>query len=522
MKIITSCRMAEKLTRNLLASVLMASLLTVLYTEDARAVPAFARKYDMTCNACHTRQPRLNTFGQRFLENGYQLPGTQDGGTTGKDLYGGPSNGVTLDSIDNFLAVRLRADIQQASFKEPTEATDKAEVIFPNVINLFFAGTATKNISFFLEGEYATQEGHGAGLIFERAFMVFDNLGGYQVANVKVGIFDPSAFFSFPTHRQQLNPIPPNAHTDEFPPEVNRVPLLPLAFSSKMWGLTNGPSSVGATTGNFDPMGMGPVPTYDDQGDDDFAILPFQPYFYNAPFQKGVSVHGRPFGSSFLYQVGVAQNESAEDERDVRWDPYIMLRYDMTGSAYSAFQVSGFYYSAGKAARATLKPPPLGGEIIFSENVLDWERFGIGARWQYKFLDIYGTVIWDEIDKPDFGNAVVNTGQWETKAKGISLEADWLVNSKWLVGLRYDTMETGGLSVLPTPFVTAGDAKVNQDATFVGFIAKYYPVPNVAVYARAHFNLESSQRLPANIAGGMENPGNNLRNMYTVGVDMAF
>lgn len=50
----------------------------------ADAIPAFARKYTLNCTACHTAPPQLNTFGERFLENGYQLPGMEDGGITGK------------------------------------------------------------------------------------------------------------------------------------------------------------------------------------------------------------------------------------------------------------------------------------------------------------------------------------------------------------------------------------------------------------------------------------------------------
>jgi hypothetical protein len=490
---------------------------------DAQAIPAFARKYDMTCNACHTRQPRLNTFGQRFLENGYQLPGTEDGGVTLKRLLGGETGGATLDDVANIMAVRLRADVQKANFKEATEATDDVDIVFPNIINLFFAGTATENVSYFLEGEYATQEGHDAALAFERAFMMFDNIGGHQVANVKIGQFDPSAFYSFPTHRQQLNPIPPDAHTDEFAPEINRIPLLPLAFSSKMFGLTRGPGVGGtdSTGGFFDPGAAGPIPVYEGEGVDGLAILPFEPMFYNAPYQKGVSVHGRPFGPSFLYQVGVVQEETADDEPDTRWDPYAMLRYDRMMGDYSALQVSGFYYQSSDSARASLAPPPLGGEIIYSENTLDWERYGFGARWQYKYLDLYGTVIWDEIDKPTFGNAVVDTSVWETDAMGVSIEADWLINQNWMLGARYDYMQTGGLSVLPVPFRTPGDAEINQDASFLGVIAKYYPVPNIALYGRAHFNLESSVALPAAL-GGDENPATNLESMFTVGVDMAF
>ena len=508
--------------RTWIVILVLVALVGVLFPPAADAVPAFARKYDVSCNACHTRHPRLNSFGQRFLENGYQMPGTEDGGSVEKSLFGGPLNGATLGEIGNYFAVRVRGDIQQASFREETEATDDVDIIMPNVVNLFFAGTATKNISFFLEGEYATQEGHGGGLIFERAFLVFSNLGGQQIANIKVGEFDPSSMYSFPTHRQQLNPIPPDAHTDDFPPEINRAPLLPLAFSAKMFGLTTGPGTVGDPTGAFNPMMAGALDTYGSGGADGFSILPFEPVFYNAPVQKGISVHGRPFGNNFLYQVGMAQNDTADDEPTTRWDSYVMLRYDILSAEYSALQISGFWYNAPGAARATLAPPPLGGDIVFSQNVLDWTRYGFAARWQYKFFDIYGTVIWDRIDDPIFGNAVVDTGTWETDAVGISLEADWLINSRWMLGVRYDQMQTGGLSRLPVPFQVVGDEEVNLDASFVGLIGKYYVRPNIGLYLRGHFNLESSAQFPANVQGGAEHPARNLESMLTVGVDMAF
>jgi len=491
--------------------------------DDAYAVPAFARKYDMTCNACHTRQPRLNTFGQRFAENGYQLPGTEDGGVTLKRLLGGELNGATLDDVANFFAVRLRGDVQRASFREPTDATDDVDIVIPNVINLFFAGTATENISYFFEAEYAAQGSAEASLAFERAFIMFDNIGGHQVANFKIGSFDPSSYYSFPTHRQMLNPIPPDATTDEFPPKINRVPLLPLAFASKMFGLTRGPGvgGVGDSTGSFDPLMAGPVPTYAGQGQDGLAILPFEPMYYNAPNQTGASIHGRPFGPKFLYQVGIVQAQTATDVPDTRWDTYAMLRYDQLFGEYAAFQVSGFYYRAPEAARAALAPPPLGGEIIFSQNTLDWDRYGLGARLQYKAIDIYGTVIWDQIDAPVFGNPVVDTSSWETKAMGISIEADYLLSDKWLLGMRYDSMQTGGLSVLPLPFRAPGDQPVNQDVSFLGVIAKYYPVPSIGLYGRAHFNLDSAVNLPAAL-GGRQNPATNLESTITLGVDMAF
>ena len=47
---------------------------------EAKAIPAFARRYEFSCNNCHhNHYPRLNSFGRRFRENGLQLPdGAED------------------------------------------------------------------------------------------------------------------------------------------------------------------------------------------------------------------------------------------------------------------------------------------------------------------------------------------------------------------------------------------------------------------------------------------------------------
>jgi hypothetical protein len=57
-------------------SILCGAILTsLLVPEEAQAIPASTRKYNTNCMDYHTAPPMLNTFGQRFLENGYQLPG---------------------------------------------------------------------------------------------------------------------------------------------------------------------------------------------------------------------------------------------------------------------------------------------------------------------------------------------------------------------------------------------------------------------------------------------------------------
>jgi hypothetical protein len=41
------------------------------------AIPAFAKKYGFNCNMCHNGYAKLNDFGQRYRDNGYQIPGQE-------------------------------------------------------------------------------------------------------------------------------------------------------------------------------------------------------------------------------------------------------------------------------------------------------------------------------------------------------------------------------------------------------------------------------------------------------------
>ena len=110
-------------------------MLSLFAATEAQAIPAFARKYDVNCTACHTAPPILNTYGQRFLENGYQLPGTEDGGSTGKKKLGD----LNLDDVNQYVGFRLVGNaFSNWSFKtqNPSGADagvvqNKAEFTFP-------------------------------------------------------------------------------------------------------------------------------------------------------------------------------------------------------------------------------------------------------------------------------------------------------------------------------------------------------------------------------------------------------
>ena len=42
--------------------------------DEARAIPVFAHRYGLSCQACHTTVPHLTPFGEAFLRAGFRLP----------------------------------------------------------------------------------------------------------------------------------------------------------------------------------------------------------------------------------------------------------------------------------------------------------------------------------------------------------------------------------------------------------------------------------------------------------------
>src|SRR5437867_3123606 len=55
---------------------LLALIASLAVAAPAHALPAFARRFDLACGACHAAVPRLNAFGEAFHENGFKPPGT--------------------------------------------------------------------------------------------------------------------------------------------------------------------------------------------------------------------------------------------------------------------------------------------------------------------------------------------------------------------------------------------------------------------------------------------------------------
>ena len=454
-------------------------IFTFMEPHDAQGIPAFARKYNVNCTVCHTRPPQLNTFGERFLENGYQMPRTEDGGILGKRRLGD----LTLeDTVSNYMAFRLRGNaVRNFDYKRGNgpgsdgDPEDRTELGFPQTFNLFTAGTFTKNVGFFVELETNFEEDDGDQVLFERTFVSFNNLAsslGYQnVAHLRFGKIDPSAFFSYPTHRQLLDVVRADVASRASSAMalgpgnrtvINRIPLLPNAWAAKFFGI-------------FDRSGT--------------AILPFEPILFNAPNEMGIDIHGRPFGDWFLYQVGVVNGvkEGFGDSNNPK-DWYVMGRLDYAKSDLFSASLSGFGYFGNNNVQ--VRP---GNPVDVSMN-----RYGIGARIRYKMVDIYGAYTIDRVTDLPSGLAP----NFDSTATGVTVEADVFATDRLLLSTRFDSLDAGGVRSL------------RKSSTILAFQAKYYLRTNIALFVRDDVNLRKAER-------GTSAP-RNFRNAFLVGADIIY
>jgi len=146
--------------------------------EFADAIPAFARKYDMSCNTCHSPAPRLKAFGDEFASNGFVLEGQEPPRyyrETGDDQL------MLLREIP--LAIRF-----DGYFRYQPEKNDQTDVQFPYLIKLLSGAQIAKNFSYYFYF-FFNERGEVAGL--EDAYLMFNNVFAGDL-DIYVGQFQVS------------------------------------------------------------------------------------------------------------------------------------------------------------------------------------------------------------------------------------------------------------------------------------------------------------------------------------------
>jgi len=165
-----------------------------LFPTTGRAIPAFARKYGFNCNMCHSGFTRLNDFGQRYRDNGYQIPGQQ---------------GAEKTVFDQGPPLALRTSAGLSMYKQDNR-TSSTFGIFG--LDLLAAGVFHKDVSFLLIYTPRVDEpagdfnGPGTGNNpsqlggIESANIVFSNIVR-DALNLRVGRFEP-AYHPFSSKRK--------------------------------------------------------------------------------------------------------------------------------------------------------------------------------------------------------------------------------------------------------------------------------------------------------------------------------
>lgn len=183
-------------------SVTTSLLLVFLNVPKASAIPAFARKYQTSCQTCHVGFPKLNPFGEAFRLNGYRMPQEteeqikQKPVSLGADAYKKmwPRAIYPSDLPGQVpLAVNVKmASVYASSVDDTGRTLIKNDFQFPQEANLFAGGTLGEHMSFLSEITWGENSDGSTETELERAHIQFGNFIGPEHAfNVKVGKFAP-------------------------------------------------------------------------------------------------------------------------------------------------------------------------------------------------------------------------------------------------------------------------------------------------------------------------------------------
>jgi hypothetical protein len=149
--------------------------------ENARAIPAFARKYKFSCTTCHGPAPRLKDFGGDFADNGFQLPSGEEPKRAFRDT------GDELLTLQTNLPLAVRFDAY-LGYQDLEGEDPISDFKTPWGLKLLSGGIIAPDVGYYFYF-YMSERGKVAGL--EDAYVHFNNLGGIPL-DVLVGQFQIS------------------------------------------------------------------------------------------------------------------------------------------------------------------------------------------------------------------------------------------------------------------------------------------------------------------------------------------
>jgi hypothetical protein len=265
----------------------LVALATAIAPATVEAVPAFARKYQTSCQTCHIVFPKLNAFGEAFRLRGYRMPGeTPEMVKEPPVSLGAPAYkrlwpqavwpGEASSSVPLAVNVKLGWVNTSTLNEDGTTTSINNDLQFPQEVNIFGAGTLGDHVSYLGEVTFGENPDGSVAVELEHARLNFDSpFGPEDLFHFRIGKFAPNLADGF----QEMwistdaaidsvfayNPIGVNGGTGlagdvspspiSLPDRVRGIEAYGMIAHRALWvaGLANGigPASTD-TTGRFD------------------------------------------------------------------------------------------------------------------------------------------------------------------------------------------------------------------------------------------------------------------------------
>jgi len=170
------------------AGSLLLPVIAGLWPATSAAMPEFARKYDMSCAACHSAIPQLNQFGEHFRDSNMKLPTWRDKtAKTGDDRLALPAFPPLAIRAQGYVQARTGESIDPVSGETLESSTDFQA---PYLIKLLSSAPLSEHLTYYFYAIFAEKGGNGE-VIVEDAWFRHDDLFGTGAA-MQLGQFQVS------------------------------------------------------------------------------------------------------------------------------------------------------------------------------------------------------------------------------------------------------------------------------------------------------------------------------------------
>jgi hypothetical protein len=350
----------------------------LLISGIAEAIPAFARKYQMSCTTCHSpAMPRIKAFGEEFAGNGFRMKDTE------APRYFVSTGDEKLSLLREVpLAIRLEGHMTYDN-----KNSDAFEFGFPFGVKLLSGGEISDHFSYYFYF-YLSEQGKLAGI--EDAFLTYSDLFGTGI-NITAGQFQVCD----PLYKRELRLMLEDYKIYTLKPGTSSISLKYDRGIIVDYGIeATGTSFVGEiVNGN----GIGEAGTY----------FLFDKDKYKNYFIKGSQAIGKKIDVGLFGYFGkeaLADTSNAMTNDVIFWGPNLTLNLDekfIMNVQYARRTDSEVY--TGEEAQAFMKDVLTHGgfaELIYSPkgDMSDW------------YLTLLGNWVDSGIDELDYSSVSFSAG----------------------------------------------------------------------------------------------------------------